>query len=144
VIENIDNLALIISIVAAGIALLAAWYARQQAVVAERTRALDHDASFRITWARDYDTRLGLDEETGELSYGTPFVRIENIGEGNALDLRSTVNGRVETHRDLQAGWRTSVQASPGERITLTWKARDGKKMKNVLRKLPPFPQWED
>jgi len=138
-----DVAAFWISIVAVAIALGAAWYTRQQAVTAERARALDHDAAFRVAWSADV-VDAEFDKEAGEwrLERDNPHVLIENIGRGTAFDLTISVAGVEYECFDAPPKWsRRIVEAEPGDRIELRWRSSDGTRAKHVVKSVAVRPQ---
>lgn len=135
-----EGIAIGISIVAALLALASAVYTRSQAKVSERTRALEHDASWRIFWLRVAAGRR--DNNTGEYPKAWGLFA-QNIGRGDALDFSAAVDGVAHdlSHQngDIAAGGRVRFGIVTGRKVELRWTERDGKK-RRVTRHIPEQP----
>jgi len=123
-----EGIAIGISIVAALLALASAVYTRSQAKVSERTRALEHDASWRIFW---WKIAAGKpDRKTGTYPMGWGLF-VQNIGRGDALDISATIDGEEQDlsgqHGDVKAGGRVRFGIVTGRKVELRWTERDGK-----------------
>ena len=138
-----DVAAFCLSLVAVVIALGAAWYTRQQAVTAERARALEHDAAFRVSWQADIIDGY-LDDETGDYSYefDNPHILVENIGKGTAFDLTIAVAGVEQRCFDATPKWSQRLrEAEPGDRIVLRWRSSDGAPGRYVVKSMAARPE---
>ena len=133
-----DWVAIAISILALGGAIISLLY-RRQARTAERTRASEHDALWRLTWDATHVIGTGLNEWTAE--YQEEWIlNAENIGRGTAFDLTPTTDGETHKARDINPGQKVWLTDEQARRVELRWTTLD--RLPQTWRgEVPPMPE---